>query len=376
MIRKIISIGLGALLLFGAFYGAKSMIASKKQRKKEFPPTVKSVYTRSVQNGEVPIMVTANGDLVSSRKIELYSEVQGVLLENVLPFKAGQSFKKGSTLLKIDSREYYATLLSERSRFYDLIVAMMPDLKFDYPEAFVRWENYLKAFDINQNLRPLPEIMDEKENYFITGKQIITTYYTIKNQEERLKKYIITAPFSGVLTESLVNSGTLIRSGQKLGEFVSLQSFELEVAINAQYMDILKVGEQVKLNDLNGENSWTGIVKRVNGRLDQETQTVTVYIEVSGKGLVEGMYLEAVIAAEAETDAIEIPRDLMLNEKEVYVVVQDTLMVKEITAVYFTETTAVIKGLPDGTQLVAKPVAGAYARMPVKIISEKALDKK
>ena len=72
---------------------------------------------------------------------------------------------------------------------------------------------------------------DEKENYFITGRGILSGFYNVKNLEQRLSKYRLVAPFSGVLTEALVTEGTLIRSGQKLGEFIDPTVYELEVAI-------------------------------------------------------------------------------------------------------------------------------------------------
>ena len=370
MARKIIGIALGLALLTGAFYFAKSLISANQRVRKEVPQAIKTVYTTPVINGEVPILVNASGNLVASRKIELFSEVQGILLESNKPFKAGQAFRKGDILMKMDSREYYSSLLAQRSALYDLIAAMMPDLKLDYPEAFDRWDTYLKSFDLKSRVKPLPDPESDKEKYFITGRQIITTYYNIKNQEERLDKYTITAPFDGVLTESLVNAGTLIRSGQKLGEFVSLKSFELEVAVNAEYLEIMQIGKQVKLTDLNGDREWIGSVKRVNGRLDQETQTVTVFIGVTGQGLVEGMYLEANIAAKSESSAIEIARSLLLNEKEIFVVEDDVLIVKQIEPVHYTENTAVIKGLANGTQMITRPVAGGYQGMAVKMISE------
>ncbi|NQZ77433.1 MAG: efflux RND transporter periplasmic adaptor subunit, partial [Ekhidna sp.] len=228
MLRKIIGIVVGVLLLAGAIYVAKSLIAANQRPRREMPQAIKTVYTNPVINGEVPILVNASGNLVPTRKIEVFSEVQGILLESNRPFKAGQFFKKGDILLNMDSKEFYSSLLSSRSGLYDLIAAIMPDLKFDYPEAFARWNSYLQNFDIQKNLAPLPIAENDKEKFFVTGKQIFTTYYTIKNLEERLNKYTLYAPFDGVLTESLVNAGTLIRSGQKLGEFVSLTKFELE----------------------------------------------------------------------------------------------------------------------------------------------------
>ena len=149
-----------------------------------------------------------------------------------------------------------------------------------------------------------------------------------------------------------------------------MKEFELEVAINAEYMNIMEIGKQVRLTNLNGLDEWIGTVKRINGRIDLTTQTVTVFIGVSGTGLVEGMYLEANIAAESETSAIEIERNLLLNDKELFVVENDQLVIKQIQPVYYTEKTAVVKGLENGSQLIVRPVAGGYAGMPVKVISD------
>jgi len=269
--------------------------------------------------------------------------------------------------MDINSSEFYTSLLSQRSTLYDLITGMMPDLRFDYPESFDHWDAYLKEFDLQKNLKTLPEPLNDQEKYFINGRKVVTTYYNIKNLEERYSKYKIIAPFDGMLTESLVNPGTLIRSGQKLGEFVSLKSFELEVNVNLEYMEILRVGKSVLLSDLAGQQEWQGIVKRVNGKVDQSSQTVKVYIGVAGEKLIEGMYLEANIAARAEQNALEIPRSLLQNESEVYVVEEGKLVIKQVNAVYFTDKTAIIKGLKDGTDMVNRPLPGAYSGMLVKI---------
>ncbi len=367
MLRKIIGIVLGVVLLAGAGYTAKTLISNNTRPVREVPKTVKTVFTQAVLNSEVPIKVKAKGNLVASRKIELYSEVQGIFNESTKPFKSGQAFRKGQLLMDIDSKEFYTSLLAQRSTLYDLITGMMPDLRFDFPESFKNWEAYLQSFDLEKTVAPLPNPVSDKEKYFVNGKQIVTTYYNIKNLEERFKKYRIRAPFDGILTESLVNPGTLIRSGQKLGEFVSLSDFELEVDIKEEFMGILQIGKPVALTNLTGDQEWTGIVRRINGRLDQSTQTVKVFIGVRGDDLIEGMYMEANITARAEKDALEIPRTLLFNENELFAVEDGKLVIKKVSPVFYTESTAVVKGLTDGTQILSRNLPGAYSGMLVKI---------
>ena len=219
-------------------------------------------------------------------------------------------------VIKIDAAEYYASVQSAKSDLYNQITSIMPDLRLDYPEVYDKWREYLNVFELDKSTPPLPEFSDESERYFISGRGIMTTYYNVKNMEQRLSKYTIRAPYTGILTEALVTEGTLIRSGQKLGEFINTDIYELEVAISKSYSDLLRLGEEVQLTDLNGIRSYTGRVSRINARVDQASQTITAFIEVRDADLKEGMYLEANLNAKEETDAIEIEVFLRLLQRD------------------------------------------------------------
>ena len=116
----------------------------------------------------------------------------------------------------------------------------MPDLRLDYPDAFEKWQQYLAKLDMSNSTPDLPETTKDNEKYFITGKGIYSSYYNVKSLEQRLSKYSIRAPFSGVLTNADVTKGTLIRSGQKLGEFIQTGIYETEVSVNTSYLNTLK----------------------------------------------------------------------------------------------------------------------------------------
>ena len=245
----------------------------------------------------------------------------------------------------------------------------MPDLRLDYPEVFDKWQSFLANFDINKSVPPLPEMNTDKEKYFISGRGILTNYYTIKNLEQRLAKYTIAAPFNGVLTEALVTEGTLVRSGQKLGEFINTNDYELEVAISKTYSDLLNVGEVVQLKSIDNNKTYQGKVTRINGRVDLASQTITAFIEVKDPDLREGMYLEAHLKAKEEPNSIEINRSLLLETEQIYVVRDSVLDLIPVKPVYFSDNKVVLKDVPDGITILSKPVMGAYAGMLVKVFN-------
>lgn len=364
--RNIILSVLGILLIVGSFFMAKGIVDSKKSFRPKAGKVVKTVFTEVVENGNVPIVVTANGNLSAKQKVELFTEVQGVFNRGSKLFKEGQTYNSGETIIRIDASEYAASVQSAKSNLYNELTSIMPDLRLDYPEIFPKWQAYLNGFDMAKSTPALPEMPSENERFFISGRGILTSYYNVKNLEQRLSKYRITAPFTGVLTEASVTEGSLVRAGQKLGEFINPGVYELEVAVSKTYSDLLKVGENVALTTLDDPKIYKGKVARINGRVDQATQTIKAFIEVSDENLKEGMYLEANLDAKTEENAIEIDRNLLLEGDQIFVVRDSVLDVISVNPVYFSNKTVVLKNVPNGTTIMSKPLIGAYTGMAVK----------
>ncbi|MGB5388448.1 MAG: HlyD family efflux transporter periplasmic adaptor subunit [Eudoraea sp.] len=364
--RKIILSILGILIIIASFFLANQIVSSRSRPKAKVEKVVKTVFTQTVANGTVPIIVPANGNLRAKRRVELYAEVQGVFRKGNKLFKAGQPYRTGETIIKIDASEYYASVQSSKSNLYNLITSIMPDLRLDYPEVFPKWQAYLSNFDLNETTPPLPDMTSEKEKFFISGRGILTNYYNVKNMEQRLRKYRISAPFSGILTEALVTEGTLVRPGQKLGEFINTDIYEMEVSISKTFSDLLKLNEEVELVNLDRTKTYKGYVARINGNVDLATQTIKAFIDVKDPDLKEGMYLEANLNAKQEANAIEIDRNLLLENNQIFVVRDSILDRIVVRPVYFSDKKVVLKDVPDGISILTKPVVGAFEGMLVK----------
>ena len=364
--RKLILAILGVLFITGAIYGAKMIINSKSKTRKAPSKVIKTVFVDTVKNTSIPIIIPANGNLVAKRRVEIYSEVQGIFKPGSKLFKPGEKYQKNEAFISINDTEYYANVQLAKSNLYNSIAAVLADLRLDFPEVFLKWEAYLKSYDLNIPTPKLPKMVSEKENYFITGRSIVSNYYTVKNLEQRLSKYTISAPFKGILTEALVTEGTLIRSNQKLGEFIDPSVYEMEVSLSKTFASLLEVGETVELNNLERTKKYSGIVSRVNGSINSATQTIAVYIEIKNSSLKEGMYLEANLNAKKEKNAIEINRGLLLDENKIFIIRDSVLDMIDVKPVYFSDTKVVLKDIPDGTIILSSPFPGAYVGMIVK----------
>lgn len=366
--RKIILFALGVILLVIVIFAATRIANPKKQADPTLQRVVQNVYVEEVKNTNIPILIPATGNVIAKERLELYAEVQGLFTGSSHDFKVGQRYERGQTLISIDASEYRASVQSTKSSLYNLIASIMPDLRLDYPNAYPKWQKYLQDFQIANSTPPLPEFSTEQEKYFITGRNIQTTYYDLKNMEERLIKFNIRAPYSGIVTEALVTRGTLIRSGQKLGEFINPSIYEMEVSVPGNVANFLKIGEKVSLSTMDNSSNFTGTIIRINASVNQTTQTVNVFLEINDVNVKEGMFLQANINAKEQDNAYKIPRRLLVNERQLFFVRDNVLDLIDVNPVFFSAEDVVVQGIPDGTKILSRTLPGAYAGQVVKIL--------
>jgi len=366
-IRKWILLVLGFVLILLSIQISNKIIDGNPPPRRKAENTLKEVYTLQVKNGLYQIQIPSNGVLKAFKRIQITARVQGVM-QTIQPlFKSGQKYSAGQTIAKIEASEFRANVIAQRAALYNQITSVLPDLQLDFSEAYIQWSNYLKAFDLEQPTPQLPE-MGEKVRLFVSGRGIISSFYTLQNLEQTLTFYQIKAPFKGVLVSANATEGSLIRPGQELGEFIAPGDYELMVALPKSYITNIGTGVSVALRSIDTNQNYTGVVSRINAKVNSQTQAVEVYIRVKDPALKEGMFMEAAIDALAFEDVFAVERGLINGSEQLYVVENNKLVLRKVTPIHFTETLAIIKGLKDGEELIAQPLIGAYPGMEIKAV--------
>lgn len=367
MRQTIVSIAISLIVLIGAIGMFRLLSAQRKPAPKlEKIVSIKKVKAQTVENAATSAEIDITGRLSAVERIELFAEVSGTYQATGTPFKEGAYYKKGTPMIKIDDREFGLTLRAQKSSLLNQITLMLPDMKSDYASSFPAWEKYVADFDPNKALTPLPTPQSEQERYYLSAKNIYNLFYTIEAQDVRQEKYIIKAPFSGKVSESSITSGTLVRTGQKLGEFFNPYSYDLEGAVNLKDLNFVKIGSTVALRSEDIAGKWNGKVVRISDAIDPNTQTVKVFIRVGGQGLKDGMYLEGAIKGQALKDVVELPRAVLVGDTAVYAIQGDTLHLMSIIPVRYSAGSVLARGIPNGTQLVNESLIGAFEGMKVE----------
>ena len=100
--KKYISVAIAAFVLIGGYFASNAFINAKndkpKVKAKERPAT--TVIVQKVSNTTIPIIVRASGSLMAKRRIEVFSEVQGVFYKTSKEFSQEYVTKKGKFYYK------------------------------------------------------------------------------------------------------------------------------------------------------------------------------------------------------------------------------------------------------------------------------------
>lgn len=362
--RKWILFISGFLVIAISFQLSKKIIDSNPPPRKRAENKTKDVYIKKVVNGKYQVQIPSEGILQAYKRIRITSRVQGLMRAINPLFKPGQEYQSGQIIVKIEPAEFLANVISQRASLFNLITSILPDLNLDFPESYKIWNDYLKNFDLQKGVPQLPE-MDDKVKLFVSGRGVISSYYSLLNLEKTLSFYTIRAPFNGVLVNANVTEGSLIRPGQELGEFISPGDYELMVALPKSYLSNIEKGAKVKVKSIDTGQDFFGIVSRINSKVNTQTQSVEVFIRIKDKELKEGMYMQAYIDAITFDNVFAIDRGLINGSQELFIVKDNKLTLQKVNPIHYTETLAIVEGLLDGQQIIAQPMIGAYSGMEI-----------
>ncbi|MEM6763851.1 MAG: efflux RND transporter periplasmic adaptor subunit [Bacteroidota bacterium] len=369
--RVMVSITATILILLGAFY-LQDTLASREipVRQMSFQEQTKTVKAEPVEYRSREIAISNIGKVLSENAIDLITEVQGTIERGDVLLKRGQRFRKGQVLFKVNDNEARLSLYAQKSNFMTTLAGILPDLKLDFPEAYDTWQAYFDQLSVEEDLPPLPELNNSQEKIFFSTKNVINEFYSIKSAEERLSKYVVTAPFSGSFFDVLQEVNSVINNGTSVARIAQSGLLELEVPIRVDDLSYVRTGLTVDIYSDLDDTRWKGRVKRIGSVVDPATQSVNVYIGFSSgtRKVYEGQYLTVQIPGTRVRDVMEIPRNAVFNQNQVYVVNDSSqLNIKSIQIEKLNDETLYFSGLSQGENVVTEPLVNVYENMPVKL---------
>lgn len=373
--RKITFIAVALIVLLGGSAALSQLFVSMKPEPPRMPDMElkRFVKAETVKYSEIISSVAREGRVVSSSEITLVAEASGKIEKGVVALRKGTSFKKGQLIAEIYKDEVELALKARKSRFLTTVITLLPDIKVDFPDQLDAYEMFFRAINMDEELPELPAIRDEKLKIFLASRNVLSEYYGIQQDEKRLKRHSLYAPFNGTFTQVYFEVGGYINTGGQIAKMIRTDQLEVEVPVKNEHSKWIKIGDKVRVYSKSRVSEMPGIVVRKSNFINVNTQSRSIFVKVKHAADVEllaGEYKVVEFPGQKIDAAMEIPRNAVFNSNEVFLVIDGKLKKQEIDVIKENDTSLIFSGLVEGQKIVVEPLINAKENSPVSILGE------
>jgi RND family efflux transporter MFP subunit len=313
--------------------------------------------------------VTTQGEVKPQTEIDLTSLVSGQVLSISPQFSEGSEFISGSTLIKIDDRDYKVAVTRAKAQVATAKVNVEKELaNSKIKEA--QWKRKNKGTPSDYALNK-PQIA-EAQALLDAAKA------DLNSAELNLKRTNITAPFTGRVMNENIAIGQYITPATILGHIFSTQIVEVRLPLTDSQLGELSLPMGFMANKENAPlvtftanvgnhpHKWQGYIVRTNAAIDKKTRLVYAIAEVSdpyglgsdnGTAMAVGMYVNASIDSHKSQSTLKLPRLALHSNDKVYVINDESKL--EIRKVVVLSTNEEFVHLASGVSVGERVVTSA-----------------
>ncbi|MDH3318801.1 MAG: efflux RND transporter periplasmic adaptor subunit [Betaproteobacteria bacterium] len=232
---------------------------------------------------------TAVGTLRADEAVTIRPEISGRVAQ--MPFKEGQRVERGAVLVRLDQAELGAVLASSRAQ------AGLDKQRLDRAADLFK-KNFIsqQSFD------------EARANHARSAAKQ-------REDEARLAKTEIRAPFSGMAGLRQVSEGAFVAAGTDIARLEKIDQLKLDFRMPETFLAQLKSGQAVRIvvDSYAGED-FRGAVYAIEPAIDEQTRTVLVRARVGNAQikLRPGMFARVQLTLGVRPNAVWIPEQAIV----------------------------------------------------------------
>ena len=325
--------------------------------------TAPLVNVGTVSKKDLNSYLVLNGIVEPERKIEIFSRLSAYIKQIVK--EEGAYVKENDVLALLDDTEIKIT--------YRQASIQLEQAKLTYEEAennFTRSQELVKKDLISEQEYQATEALYKQRKLDYDNRQ-----ENFKNLQLQLNWTKIRALSEGYITERLIETGDRVNSNQQVYTIEDFSPLLIRVFVPTYDSIKLKTGMQAEVNtEILKGSSFDGKVKLINPRIDVETGTVKVTVEIFDESLKlkPGMFVEVRIVIGVKEGVLVIPRKAILfkqNKTYVFVMNRSQVAQQEVTLGLTEEDQVEItSGLKEGNVIVVVGVESLKDGQRVEVV--------
>ena len=274
--------------------------------------------------------------------------------------EVGDTFKKGDAVAKLDDVFIKQQVIEERATIQS------EKAKFDlHSKEVERFKKLLSSNNVAQN--QLDQAISDQA---VAKSNIASAKARLAQAEERLRRTSILAPFDGVVSERLLQTGEWANDGATIVRLVSASNIEIQTHIPASALQFVTIGSPLTFT--NGKSTGNGKVRALVPVGGDVSRLYELRISVSDPTLSAGNLLRVAIPTAHPREAILVPRDaLILRREGIYIFrINEQSIAERInveTGIAEIDSIEVIGGIQSGDLVVTRGGENLQPGMTVSV---------
>ncbi len=337
------------VILILSFSGLTGGCDEKKVSKKRTSRTLPAVETAQAEIQSLNHTITVTGTLEPKRTVHLYNQAQGMLVE--LPFHEGDIVQKGDLLARMDNTIFRAE--------YNKAEATLKQARVDYG----RLEKLAKT-----NLT-------SKELLIRAKTKVALDQAEYNLQKKRLSYTQIKAPWTGVISERLVEPGDVLPLHTHFMSLIDNSSLIVKIPLSELYLSKIKHGDAITYQvDALGIKSWSGNILRIYPQINAQTRKglIEVKLEPIPENAKPGQ-LARINLVTATEQVLVIPLSAIRYDQQgayVFTLDADNKINRQniVTGKQYPQKMEILDGLKAGDTIIKKGLFGLRSGKKVNVI--------
>ena len=345
------------------------------------------VEVATLESGRHEVNVRARGQVIPAQRAVMAPQVTGTVRWMADALVPGGRFRRGETLLRLDSRDYRLALESQEAN----LSAAGLELQLERGRQVVA-EREWQVFGAPEAAAgsAAGEALARRQPQLDNAEVAVSAAESgVERARLDLSRTRLTAPFNAmVLTES-VDRGQLVGPTSQVVTLVGTDTFWVEVAVPVDQLAALRIpgagaaegeGSRATVRQSVGDQRVErgGRVLRLLPDLDPAGSMARLLVsvddplgleaEAAGIPLLLGSYVEVDLAATALDDVIEVPRYAVREGDRAFVMNgAGELEVRELEVAWGRRDTVLVRGgISAGEQLITSRVPNAVPGLKLR----------
>lgn len=292
-----------ALAAGAAVLLAQQSVAITEKAKPTPVATVKPALTVTItrpSTADLPITLSANGNIVAWQEASVGAEANGLRLTEVR-VNVGDEVKQGQVLAKFAAETIQADVAQARASL---------------AEAVANAQESAANGDRARRLQPTGAISAQQINQYLTAEQagkarVQAARATLHAQQLRMQHTQVIAPDSGVISVRMATVGAVVGTGTELFRMIRQGRLEWRAEVMSEELGRMAPGAMATLTAANGRKIQ-GKVRMVAPTVDPQTRAALVYVDLpKDSGAKAGMFATGQFEL-GSSDALTVPQQAVV----------------------------------------------------------------